>query len=51
MGSGHAHSASIRAGRGRLLGYRAFEYWLPVAHVRLLRTLGQCDDNEITQSM
>jgi hypothetical protein len=34
-----------------VLGYRAFESWLPVAQVRLLRTLGQCDDSEITQSM
>jgi hypothetical protein len=39
-----------------VLGYQAFEYWLPIvpgvlAYVRLLRTLGQCDDSEITQSM
>jgi hypothetical protein len=25
--------------------------WLSVAYVRLLGTLGQCDDSEITQSM
>ena len=39
-----------------VLGYRAFEYWLPVvpgvlAYVRLLRTVGEWDDSEITQSM
>jgi uncharacterized membrane protein YbhN (UPF0104 family) len=39
-----------------VLGYRAFEYWLPVvpgvlAYVRLLRTVREWDDSEITQSM
>ena len=39
-----------------VLGYRAFEYWLPVvpgvlAYVRLLRAVGEWDDSEITQSM
>jgi hypothetical protein len=34
-----------------VLGYRAFESWLPVAQVRLLRTVRECDDSEITQSM
>jgi uncharacterized protein (TIRG00374 family) len=39
-----------------VLGYRAFEYWLPVvpgvlAYVRLLRTVGEWDESEITQSM
>jgi uncharacterized protein (TIRG00374 family) len=39
-----------------VLGYRAFEYWLPIvpgvlAYVRLLRTVREWDDSEITQSM
>ena len=34
-----------------VLGYRAFESWLAVAYVRLLRTVGEWDDSEITQSM
>jgi uncharacterized protein (TIRG00374 family) len=39
-----------------VLGYRAFEYWLPIvpgvlADVRLLRTVREWDDSEITQSM
>jgi uncharacterized membrane protein YbhN (UPF0104 family) len=39
-----------------VLGYRAFEYWLPIlpgalAYVRLLRTVRKWDDSEITQSM
>jgi uncharacterized protein (TIRG00374 family) len=39
-----------------VLGYRAFEYWLPIipgalAYVRLPRTVREWDDSEITQSM
>jgi putative heme transporter len=39
-----------------VLGYRAFEYWLPIvlgvlAYVRLLRTVREWDDSEITQSV
>ena len=39
-----------------VLGYRAFEYWLPIvpgvlAYVRLLHTVREWDEGEITQSM
>jgi uncharacterized membrane protein YbhN (UPF0104 family) len=39
-----------------VLGYPAFVYWLPIvpgvlAYVRLLRTVREWDDSEITQSM
>jgi uncharacterized protein (TIRG00374 family) len=39
-----------------VLGYRAFEYWLPIipgvlAYLRLVRTVRDWDDGEITQSM
>jgi hypothetical protein len=38
------------------VGYRAFEYWLPIipgvfAYLRLLRTVRGWDADEITQSM
>jgi hypothetical protein len=39
-----------------VLGYRAFDYWMPIvpgplAYVRLPRTVREWDDSEITQSM
>ena len=39
-----------------VLGYRAFEYWLPslpgvLASLRLLRTVRDWGESEITQSM